>query len=292
MRILFTRTEDGSGAVDSYAARVSFISASSPDEETPRTGAQAWMAHPSYGAVPRLSLTNRGEACSRLVVVAAHPDDESLGAGGLIASAADAGLSVYVVLLTAGEASPYAPRSKTRHALATLRLAEMENALARLAPDNDLVFLGAPDGGVHEAEDQIARSLTGLLGEATHTLLAAPWREDGHPDHDAAGRASALAAQASGARLVEFPLLAWTHRRPDDLSWDEVVCLELSAQSQARKAAAISAHESQVRPVGRGPGAPSPLSERVLAHFHSPVEHYLEAPEPEAPDPESPDPPA
>ena len=45
-------------------------------------------------------------ACTRLVVVAAHPDDESLGAGGLIAAARAAGLAVYVVLLTAGEGSP------------------------------------------------------------------------------------------------------------------------------------------------------------------------------------------
>ena len=115
---------------------------------------QAWRDHPSYGAGPRLGLTHHGLPCSRLVVVAAHPDDESRGAGGLIAQAAAAGLTVYVVLLTAGEASSYAAPDKTRHALATMRLAETENALARLAPDSYLAFLGVPDGGVCAAEEQ------------------------------------------------------------------------------------------------------------------------------------------
>ncbi len=255
------------------------------DETTPRTSVDAWRRHPSYGARPPLTLTCGDEPCSRLVVVAAHPDDESLGAGGLIAAAAAAGLPVYVVLLTAGEASRFASRGKTRHALATMRLAEMENALARLAPDNFLAFLGAPDGAVADAEEQVARSLTGLLGDASRTLLAAPWRHDGHPDHDAAGRAAALAAAASGARLVEYPLLAWTHRRPEELPWDDVVCLGLSPERQEQKAAAIRAHVSQVRPAPDHPDGASALSGRVLAHFHTEHEHYVETAPPAPPVP-------
>ncbi len=233
-----------------------------------------WRQDPRYGATPHLTLTHAGQPCTRLVVVAAHPDDESLGAGGLIAAAAAASLSVYVVLLTAGEASPYASPTETRHALATLRLAEMENALARLAPDNLLAFLGAPDGAVEEAEDQVARSLTELLGDAQHTLLVAPWRHDGHRDHDAAGRAAATAARASGARLLEYPLLAWTCREPDELPWDQMTCLALSEQRRLQKADAIRAHASQVEACG--PGDEPPLPGRVLAHFGTPYEHYVE----------------
>ena len=71
----------------------------------PGTPAETWRDHPSWGRVPELGLANDGQTCTRLVVVAAHPDDESLGTGGLIAAAHDAGLAVYVVLLTAGEGS-------------------------------------------------------------------------------------------------------------------------------------------------------------------------------------------
>ena len=235
-----------------------------------------WREHPSFGAVPRLELTNRERDCTRLVVVAAHPDDESLGAGGLISTAAAAGLAVYVVLLTAGEASPFSAPSTTRHAIATLRLAEMENALARLAPDNFLVFLGAPDGQVGKSEEQIAASLADLLGDGGQTLLAAPWRHDGHDDHEAAGRAAAEAARISGARLLEFPLLAWTTSTPDQLPWADVCCLDLSEELQERKEAAIRAHVSQVRSSGQHAGGEAPLPGRVLAHFTGAFEHFIE----------------
>lgn len=248
-----------------------------PADHLDRSTVDDWIGDRRYGAARRLSLTNGGQACTRLVVIAAHPDDESLGAGGLIATAAAAGLPVYVVLLTAGEASPHAAAGKTRHALATMRLAEMENALARLAPDNYLVFLGAPDGAVADTEEQVARSLAELLGDGSQTLVAAPWRHDGHPDHDAAGRAAATAARASGARLLEYPLLTWSSASPDDLPWPAVTCLPLTPEVRDLKAAAIRAHVSQVR--AAQPGRPAPLPGRVLAHFHTPFEHYVETPD-------------
>ncbi|MGA8848004.1 MAG: PIG-L family deacetylase [Nocardioides sp.] len=252
------------------------LSSPGPDGEPTGSPVEVWQRHPCYGTSPVLTLTNRGQPCSRLVVVAAHPDDESLGAGGLIATAAAAALPIYVVLLTAGEASPYASPNESRHALATLRLAEMENALARLSSESFLAFLGAPDGAVTGAEQQVAHSLTELLGDGRRTLLAAPWRHDGHPDHNAAGRAAAVAAESSGARLIEYPLLAWTHRDPDDLPWDQMTGLPLNGQVRVLKNAAIHAHESQVQAADSADVAPLPA--HVLAHFRTSFEHYVEAP--------------
>ncbi|MBS42709.1 MAG: hypothetical protein CMH83_05995 [Nocardioides sp.] len=240
------------------------------------TTSAEWRSHPRFGTAPALTLDNEGVRCTRLVVVAAHPDDESLGAGGLIATAADAGLDVYVVLLTAGEASRYAEPDSTRHTLATMRLAEMERALTHLAPENTLVFLGAPDGLVADSEEAVTRSLVELVGDGSHTLVAAPWRHDGHPDHEAAGRCAAAAARAGGARLVEFPLLGWGFTTPDELAWDRARRLDLDDAVAARKQAAIRAHVSQVRGT-EGAVAGAPLPGRVLAHFTGPVEHYLEA---------------
>ncbi len=216
------------------------------------------------------------EPCRRLVVVAAHPDDESLGAGGLIATAAAAGVTVYVVLLTAGEASRHAPPGSTRHSLARVRLAEMENALARLAPESYLVFLGAPDGQVGQSEEVVARSLIHLLRDGSGTLLVAPWRHDGHDDHDAAGRAAAVAAEASGARLLEYPLLGWPVTMPGSPYRDALRRLDLTEQARAQKAAAIRAHVSQVGPADDRTDGKAPLPRHVLAHFDGPTEHYVE----------------
>lgn len=240
--------------------------------------AAAWRAHPAYGAVPEIDLLGADQAWSRLVVVSAHPDDESLGAGGLIAAAHAAGLRVYVVLLTAGESSHQGAPGADRHALATLRLTEMENALARLAPDSPLVFLGVLDGQVADAESAITDSLTDLLGEAGNTLLVAPWSRDGHPDHDAAGRAARVAATRTGAHLLEYPVWFWQRHTAEEAPWGEMVCLPLDEELREKKAAAIQCHASQVRPSPDGPGAHALLPGRMLAHFAGTHEHFVWTP--------------
>jgi len=239
------------------------------------TSAEDWRHHPSWGAVPELGLLNGDVRCTRLVVVAAHPDDESLGAGGLIATAAAAGLAVYVVLLTAGEASHPASPTMSRHALATRRLAEAERALGILAPEAPLVFLGASDGGVAGVEAEVTASLVDLIGDGRGTLLAAPWRHDGHADHEAAGRAAAAAALRTGARLAEYPVWMWHRDRPDQAPWSQMRRIDLSPQVTQRKWLAIHAHATQVRPLSAQPEDRVMLSGRVLAHFNAPVEHFV-----------------
>ncbi len=239
------------------------------------TAAEEWRSHPGWGTVPQLALVNGEVPCTRLVVVAAHPDDESLGAGGLIATASAAGLAVYVVLLTAGEASHPESPTLTRHGLATRRLAEAERALGILAPEAPLVFLGATDGQVAEVEAEVTSSLVDLIGDGRSTLLVAPWRHDGHTDHEAAGRAAAAAALRTGARLAEYPVWMWHKDRPDQAPWSRMHRVDLSPQVSQRKWLAIHAHASQVRPLSSHPEDGAMLPERVLAHFRTAVEHFV-----------------
>ena len=234
---------------------------------------KTWQQHPAWGQVPPLELDGGPDGVNRLVVVSAHPDDESLGVGGLIATAHRAGLDVYVVLLTAGEASHPPGREMTRHALATERLAEMEAAVALLAPGTPVVFLGAPDGGAADVEDQMVVALRDIVGDGERTLLVAPWRHDGHPDHEAAGRAAAEVARLSGARLVEYPLLMWRLSGPEEAPWEQMVRLDLDPEVLETKLAAIRAHASQLRALS--PGDPPALSGPMLAHFTVAVEHLV-----------------
>lgn len=237
------------------------------------TTADEWRSHPCWGNVAPLEMVDEeGRPFTRLVVVAAHPDDESLGAGGLIASAHDAGLFVYVVLLTAGES--YTHQRLGRHAIATLRLSEVQSAIGLLAPDAPVVFLGATDGEVARYESEVAASLAELIGDGSRTVVVAPWRHDGNDDHDAAGRAAAHAARLSGARLVEYPLWAWYRLRPEQAPWQQMRRVVINGRVREAKERAIAAHVSQVR-ANPDDRTAARLSQRVLAHYSGPVEHFM-----------------
>lgn len=112
------------------------------------------MAASRAGADPQLRV-GRGE---RLLVIAPHPDDETIGAGGLIQRVHAAGGEVRVVLITAGdgfvEAVAYEtgspqPRPSAFIAYGEERLRESRAALRMLAPDHPrITVLGFPDGGL------------------------------------------------------------------------------------------------------------------------------------------------
>jgi len=96
----------------------------------------------------------------RLLVVAPHPDDESLGAGGLIQQTLAAGGRVHVLFMTNGDGYPEAVEVATGHrepsasdyrGFGELRRAEALVALEhyRVLPLS-VTFLGFPDGGLAE----------------------------------------------------------------------------------------------------------------------------------------------
>ena len=99
----------------------------------------------------------------RLVVLAAHPDDETLGAGGLIAAAARAGATVTVLIATDGAAShPDSPTYRPDE-LAALRRREVTAAVAHLAPRADLRLLDLPDGRLAEHAGALEDALDDAL---------------------------------------------------------------------------------------------------------------------------------
>ena len=88
------------------------------------TPESVWRADPVLAEAEDLDLSR----FHRLVVAAAHPDDESLMAGGLIASAAARGMTVDVVVASAGEASHPDSPTHDQECLARLRQDEVPAA--------------------------------------------------------------------------------------------------------------------------------------------------------------------
>lgn len=144
---------------------------------------------------------------SRVLVVVAHPDDESFGLGAVIDAFTGAGARVTVLCLTEGEASTLG----TGINLSRMRREELAAASHELGVAGT-VLQHHPDGAL----DTVCRHV--LAGEvidevgATHAdglLVFDRTGVTGHPDHEAATAATLLAAE-----VLDRPVLAWTLPRP------------------------------------------------------------------------------
>ena len=239
------------------------------DAREPGTDADAWPADPRWAGLPELDTGGM----PALLVVSAHADDESLGAGGLLAAAAARGVPVTLAIVTDGAASHPGSPTVTPARLADIRRREARAALDAVAPGARLVLLDHPDGGVREARDAVRADLAALVAEAAPgAWVAAPWRGDGHRDHRVTGEvvAELVAAQAAerGIRLVEYPVWMWHWATPDDprVPWDDLRALPLDPAARQAKRAAIDAHASQVRPLSDAPEDRAVLLPAFLRH--------------------------
>ena len=230
-------------------------------EGTPEWAWRQWQ--PLWGA-PLTSLDELVPEGRRAVVVAPHPDDEVLGCGGLLSLLVTrhrAGLPpdrapappVELVAVTDGEAShPGSPRW-TPQRLAVQRRHERASGLRRLGLHVPVHSLCVPDGHVAAHEDDLVLELCGRL--RPDDVLLTSWRLDGHPDHEATGRACARAAVLTGASLVEIPIWAWHWARPGDAAvpWHRMRRLPLNARALRDKRTALAAHRSQLLEDGDHP---------------------------------------
>ena len=197
-------------------------------------------------------------ADTRLLVVAPHPDDESIATGELIQHVRAAGGSVQILLLTAGDNNPWPQRwlerririgADDRRRWGARRRQEMAGALERLGLTPDALHpLGLPDMGL---TDCLRADLPGQVEQWANwlercrpSLIAMPALGDGHPDHSAAHVLMRLAVarrQGQGAP----PMLSYlVHGRAAERG--ETVALPASAPMHAAKLAALDQHRSQV----------------------------------------------
>jgi len=208
------------------------------------------------------------DAVRRLVVVSAHPDDESLGAGGLIASATAAGIDVHLVCASDGNASH--PRSPTQSpdVLAARRAAEYAAAADCLGvAEGSLTRLRLPDGALADHVAMLTKVLVDLVGDGRDTVLASTWTEDNHPDHEAVGRAAATAARRCEAEHWQFPVWFWHWATPGDPRVATFRPFPLATEARDAKRRAVAAHASQVTPLSTAPGDETLLDADFLAHF-------------------------
>jgi LmbE family N-acetylglucosaminyl deacetylase len=212
----------------------------------------------------------------RAVVVAAHPDDETLGASGLVQRLHERGVGVSLVIATDGEAAFPEADEQERAQLARRRRCELYESLHAQGLGAIAVhWLGLPDSGLTAARARLDAALADLLAGADLCLL--PWPGDPHPDHQAVGEAVLSVAPVAAHRFA-YPVWMWHWRQPTEraIPRDHAVTYRLSGCQRRRKAAGIAAFASQLKP---GPRGEEPiLSPEMLTHFERDVEVLFRLP--------------
>lgn len=163
-----------------------------------------------------------------VLVLAPHPDDETIGAGGVIARHAARGDAVTVLVATSGEATTGGFGD-----VAAAREAECRAACADLGVTASPVFCRLPDGGLAQATDELRAAIGSHLdGVAT---VYVPSLLDPHPDHRAAN--VALAAAEVDAVVMGYEVWA---AAPVDVVIDVAATWEHKARALGRYATALA----------------------------------------------------
>ena len=205
-----------------------------------------------------------------LLVIAPHPDDETIGAHALIARLRRRGVAVRVLVVTDGHASHPGSRRWPRARLVRERQRETLAAVRRLGVGaGGVSFLGLPDGGLHLMPGPIRRGIAAAIRRAPRPLLAvAPAESDDHPDHRAV--AAALAAvRAAGVRTLAYPV--W----PAGARLRGGRTLALSAQERLAKRHALHRYRTQAGRITDDP-AGFAMTRAQIAAFSRPMEFFVE----------------
>ncbi len=198
---------------------------------------------------------------SRLVVVSAHPDDETIGAGRLLSLHAGEALAV---CLSRGEGC-FAGSDVDPNDLGFARLAEWRSAVAELGGRTHESLEYWPDGELGRHAGAITDFLAEIVRPAD--VVVATWRHDPHPDHVAVGRAAAAVAESRGVQLVEYPVWAPYWMSPQDVlaTGDKLIPIRTSDSASAARERALRRYSSQLEPF-RPRWAPVVPAELVLRH--------------------------
>jgi LmbE family N-acetylglucosaminyl deacetylase len=179
------------------------------------------------------------------LIVAPHPDDETIGAWGLMRALRRRGTEVRVLVVTAGGAS-HAPTARWPKArLESVRRKETRAVMRKMGiVMRRQDFLGLPDGGLAELGPKSLGRLSRAVRQIPRLdLVVGPVPGDDHADHRVVA-AALTAIRIPGVRRLGYQVWPVTSRPQG-----RIAHLSLNAAERAAKAVAIRAYRSQTRAV-------------------------------------------
>jgi LmbE family N-acetylglucosaminyl deacetylase len=154
----------------------------------------------------------KSSAATSVLVVAPHPDDETLGCGARILRARAANVAVAIVVIGDGSGSHATVAAADASALRDRRSGELAQAAERLGVASDRVRqLNYADDSFATQVDQIAADLASAVVEFAADEIYVTCADEPHPDHSAAAVAvrQAVARLSSTPRVLEYPIWLW-----------------------------------------------------------------------------------
>jgi LmbE family N-acetylglucosaminyl deacetylase len=183
----------------------------------------------------------------RVLIIAPHPDDEMIGAGGTLALHADAEDHITIAHLTDGERG--SRDHDASHTGARRQTEALQAAAAIGVAARQVQFLGLPDGGINPYDTAQFTTVLALLRSARPELLYLPHPHDGAFDHEAASALCWRAATMSGSS--NFADCGPAHWVPTVLGyevWQPIAAAPLLRDVSTvlpRKLAALACYHSQ-----------------------------------------------
>ncbi len=204
-----------------------------------------------------------------LLVVAPHPDDETIAAHALMSRLRRRGVIVRVLVVSDGAASHPNSARWPRRRLTRERQHETRRAMRRIGVNADAItFLGLPDGRLADHASSVSR----LVARAARalpvpSLVLAPSADDAHPDHRVV---SAAVRQQAGVRWWSYPV--W----PAGQRLRGAKPLALTAQERLAKRHALRGYRTQAGRITDDPNGFA-LTPRQIAAFCGPRELFAAA---------------
>jgi len=194
---------------------------------------------------------------ARVLIIAPHPDDDVIGAGGLIQRVTARGGDLCVVFITAGENNPWPQRAMRRKWIITpddrttwgeMRRREASDSLTVLgARQSCAIFLDFPDQQIaalaRRGDQRLPDTLRGIIRDYKPSLLITASAQDFHADHRAVAYFAHNAVRGVGDDAPEIMTYV-VHG--DGVPHRLHLTLDLTDVERERKRQAIECHASQL----------------------------------------------
>lgn len=212
-----------------------------------------------FNNIPEFNLNT-----AQTIFLAPHPDDETLGCGGLIADLAKKCWDIQIISITNGEVA-----YNDIPSLKEIRINELSNSIKQLGlSEKNILRLNFQDGKIQEENFELEEKLLPYISSGCN--LFAPWEKDYHHDHEAVGRVATKLAQNNNIKLYYYFIWTWHHRDLNNLEKLNLKKYILQETTLKRKIKAIECYQSQLTHPSKIPI----LTNKVLIPFKTTFEIY------------------